>query len=276
MDEPSLDTAQCTGVHFCCVHLCFSQDRDVIMVIGAVLIGYASCMLQQGFGPSFFLKGLNLCQLQPPKHPLESESQEQPTKEKPTPIVESDKEEQEAGWPSFGRLIIDLSKFALEALASLFLYFIPFRSNRKSSKSGLTPLKDSLILPEDEPETTPLVQKLRTPAPLPNAGDKYSETKPSKIRSTSFRDPSMSSKHRSLKRQEHVEFYGAGETPPYRSKSQKERTKHRQRDKGGEAAFAGPAAGMEQRPAEMKAVNYDDPKFDHYNMRSKYGDSFRF
>lgn len=29
---------------------------DIILVIGAVLVGYASCMIQQGFGPSFFLK----------------------------------------------------------------------------------------------------------------------------------------------------------------------------------------------------------------------------
>jgi len=28
--------------------------EDVIMVVGAVLIGYATCMLQQGFGSSFF------------------------------------------------------------------------------------------------------------------------------------------------------------------------------------------------------------------------------
>lgn len=29
---------------------------DIILVIGAVLVGYASCMIQQGFGPSFFLE----------------------------------------------------------------------------------------------------------------------------------------------------------------------------------------------------------------------------
>lgn len=231
---------------------------------------------------------LNLCQLQVQKHPSESDSPDQQSKEKSTPIVEPIKEEQEAeGWPSFGRLIIDLFKLALEALAGIFLYFIPLRFNRKISKSGgLTPLKSSLKMPEDEAET-PLVRKQRTPTPLsetrqahtPNIGDKYSEMKPpnTNVRSASFKDPSLSSKHRSSKRQEYAEIYGSGEVPPYgqhnRSKGQKERTKHR-REKTGEMGFG--AVGMEQRPAEMKPVNYDDPKYDRYNMRSKYGDSFKF
>ncbi|XP_057475072.1 uncharacterized protein LOC130763135 [Actinidia eriantha] len=247
---------------------------DIFMVIGAVFIGYASCMLQQGFGPSFLSKGVRQ---------VETEPQAQISKEKPTPIVETTKDEQEAVWPSFGRLVIDLSKLALEALASVFFYFIPFRFS-KGSKGGLTPLKDSLVMPEDEAEP-PQVQKQRTPAPLsetqhahtPNAGEKYSNMKPQKMRSTSFKDPSYSSKHRSSKRQEYAEFYGSGEVPPYgqhRSKSQKERTKHRQREKSGEVSFG--AGGVEQKPVEMKPVNYDDAKFDHYNMRSKFGASFRF
>lgn len=264
------------------------SPTDIIMVIGAVLIGYASCMLQQGFGPSCFFKEVQ-------KDPSESEPQDQQSKEKLTPLVEPIKEDQEAqGWPSFGRLIIDLSKLALEALASIFLYFIPFRFNRKISKSGgLTPLKDSLKMPEDEAET-PLVRKQRTPTPLsetrqahslsetrqahtPIVGDKYAEMKPPKIRSASFKDPSLSSKHRSSKRQEYAEIYGTGDVPPYgqpnRSKNQKERTKHRW-EKTGETGFG--AVGMEQRPVEMKPVNYEDPKYDHYAMRSKYGDSFKF
>ncbi|XP_059662741.1 uncharacterized protein LOC132308626 [Cornus florida] len=248
---------------------------DVFMVIGAVLIGYASCILQQGFGPSFFSK----------QQLLESESQDLPMKEKPTLIVETIKDEPvEAGWPSFGQLVIDLSKLALEALAGIFLYFIPFQFRRKSPKGSLTPLKDSLIMPEDVVEP-PFVQKQRTPAPLtetqqahiPNASDKHSEMKPPKIRSTSFKDPSLSTKHRSSKRQDYAEFYGPGEVPTYsqsRSKSHKERTKHRQRNKSGEVVYE--AAGVEPKPIETKAVNYDDQKYDRFNIRSKYGESFRF
>ncbi|KAJ9153475.1 hypothetical protein P3X46_026909 [Hevea brasiliensis] len=239
---------------------------DFLMVVGVVLAGYVTCMLQQGFGPSFFSRMQQYS---------EGEFMEYPSMEKPTPITESMKEDPK--WPSFGQLIIDLSKLALEALASMFLFLIPswFRS---SGSKGLTPLKDSLRMPEDEVEP-PTVQRQSIPVPLsetrqvhtPDTSDKYSEMKPPKIKSSSFKDPSLSSKHRSSKRQEYAEFYVSGEVPPSgRPKSHKERTRHRQRDKSGEVIFG--AAGTEPtKPVEMKPVNYDNPKFDHYNMRSKYG-----
>lgn len=222
------------------------------------------------------------------QQPSESEFQDQPSQEKkPTPIAEIVKEEPVAIWPSFGQLIIDLFKLAFEASANMFFYFVPSHLRPSFSKKGLTPLKDSLRMPEDEAEI-PLVQKQRVPAPIsetrhahaPNTNDKYSDMKPLKTKSASFRDPSLSSsKHRSSKRQEYAEFYGSGEVPPYgqsRSKSQKDRTRHRQRDKNGEVVYG--SAGTEPKPVEIKAVNYDDPKFNHYNIRNKYGsdDSFRF
>ncbi|XP_021287836.1 uncharacterized protein LOC110419208 isoform X2 [Herrania umbratica] len=249
------------------------SPTDILMVVGAVFVGYATCLLQQGFGSSFF----------PRMQPSESEFKEQPSKQKPTPIVESVKEE--PGWPSFGQLVMDLSKLALEAMATMFLYFVPSRFRSSGSKKGLTPMKDSLRKPEDE-APPPLVQRQTTPAPVSgtrqthttNTSDKHSEMKPSKvIKSSSFKDPSLSSKHRSSKRQEFAEFYGLGEVPPYsRSKTQKERLRHRQRDKTGEVVFG--TSGTDQKPVESKPVDYDNSKFDHYNMRSKYGssDSFRF
>lgn len=217
-----------------------------------------------------------------PQQPSDREFKEQPSKEKLTPIVDSTKEV--PGWPSFGQLVADLSKLALEAMGSIFLYFVPSRFQPNSSKKGLTPMKDSLIMPEDE-VPPPLVQRQATPAPISetrqthttNTADKYSEMKPPKIKSSSFRDPSLSSKHRSSKRQEYAEFYGPGEVPPYtRSKTQKERTRHRQRDKTAEVVYG--TGGADQKPVETKPVDYDNSKFDHYNMRSKYGssDSFRF
>lgn len=245
---------------------------DIFMVIGAILVGYASCMLQQGCVPSFLSK-MN--------HPAGSASKGQLSKEKPTPKVETVKEEQEAVWPSFGQLIIDLSKLAFEALGSAFFYLTPFNSKTKNSNSNLTPLRDSLVMPEDEPEP-PTIRKQRTQTPIsetrqthiPNIGEKYSEMKPAKLRSTSIKDPSLS-KHRSSKRHEYAEYYGSGEAPTYgqhRSKTQKERGKHRMREKSGETGF-----GSEQKPVEMKNPNYDESKFEHYNnMRSKYGESFRF
>lgn len=243
------------------------SPTDLVLVVGAVLIGYATCMLQQGFGSSYS----SLFQS------MASESKEQPSKEKPTPTVETVKEEQEAGWPSFGQLILDLSKFGIEALAGALVYLTPFSFRNK----GLTPLKDSLVMPEDESGPM-LVQKHRTPAPMSetrhahstNTSDKYAEMKQPKMRSSSFKDPSLLSKHRSSKRQEYAEFYGAsGEVPTHvRSKSQKDRTKHRQRDKSGEVGLG--SHGQEQKPVDTRAANLDDPKYGHY--RNKYGDSYRY
>lgn len=84
-------------------------------------------------------------------------------------------------------------------------------------------------------------------------------------------------KDRSSKRQEYAEFYGPNEVPaPHmRSKSQKDRTKHRQRDKSGEVGYG--VAGVEHKPpVDMKPVNYDEGKFGHYSSRSKYADSYQF
>ncbi|KAE8653829.1 NHL domain-containing protein isoform 3 [Hibiscus syriacus] len=246
------------------------SPTDILMVLGAVLAGYATCLLKQGYGPSFF----------PRMQPSDKEFKEQPSKEKPTPIVDSMKEE--PGWPSFGQLVTDLSKLGLEAMARVFLYFVPSRFRSNGSKKSLTPMKDSLIMPEDE-FPPPLVQKQTTPAPVSdtrhthttNTTDRYSEMKPPKIKSSSFRDPSLSSKHRFSKRQEYAEFYGPGVAPPFsRSKTQKERTRHRQREKTAEVAFG--TGGTDKKPVETKPVDYDNSKFDHYNMRSKYGSSVSF
>lgn len=255
------------------------SPTDILMVVGAVLVGYVTCMLQQGFGPFFFSR-----MQQPSEREFneETEIKELSNKEKPIPIVESMKED--PGWPSFGQLIIDLSKLALEAMGSMFLNFVPFRFRSSGTKGNLTPLRDTLRMPEDE-AAPPVVQRQKSAVPLsethqvrtPGTGDKYPDMKPPKIKSASFKDSSLSTKHRSSKRQEYAEFYGSGEVPPpySKSKSQKERTRHRQRDKSGEVVYG--VSGMEPKPVEMKPVDYANMKFDHYNMRSKYGDdSYRF
>ncbi|XP_068310523.1 uncharacterized protein [Pyrus communis] len=238
---------------------------DVLMVVGAVLAGYATCMLQQGYGPSFLSR----------TPPSKSEMKEHPSSEKSTLLVESMKEE--PGWPSFGQLVSDLSKLGLEALAGIFVHFLPSRFMPGGSQKALTPLKDSLRMPEDKSEA-PVVQRQSAPAPLsetrqahtPIASEKYSEMKPPKMKSTSFKDPSLPSKHRSSKRQDSAEFYGSGEVSSHsRSKSQKERTRHRQREKTGEVVYG--AVGAETKPVDMKPAGYDNPKFENYNMRSRYG-----
>lgn len=255
------------------------SPTDILMVVGAVLVGYVTCMLQQGFGPFFFSRTQQPSEIEFNEEP---EFKEPSEKEKPIPIVESMKEE--PGWPSFGQLIIDLSKLALAAMGSMFLNFVPFRFRSSGTKGKLTPLRDTLRMPEDE-AAPPVVQRQKSTVPLsethqvrtPGTGDKYPDMKPPKIKSASFRDPSLSTKRRSSKRQEYAEFYGSGEVPPpySKSKGQKERTRHRQRAKSGEVVYG--VSGMEPKPVEMKPVDYDNLKFDHYNIRSKYGDdSYRF
>ncbi|XP_076958589.1 uncharacterized protein LOC143634370 isoform X2 [Bidens hawaiensis] len=245
------------------------SSTDLVLVIGAILIGYVVCILQQGFGSSYFTK---------PQDKVEVDTKI-PNNEKLTKsqTVETIKEEQEAGWPSFSQLVLDLSKLVLEGFGNIFASFNPFKSSRR----GLTPLKDRLIMPEDEPVNQPAkAQKHRTPTPLSetrhtqekysetrHTQEKYSETtKPIKLRSSSVKDPN---KHRVSKREEYGEFYGPnGEVSHVRSKSQKERTKHRVKDKRGETAH------VEQKPVDLKPVNYDDPKFSY--MRNKFGDSYRY
>jgi len=235
------------------------------------------------------------------QRPSEREYKGPASNEKHMPILESSKEE--PGWPSFGQLIVDLSKLSLEAIAGAVTQFIPSHFRPGISKRGLTPLKDRLVMPEDEAQP-PLInrqnaqghapltktqlpsQQLHTPLSdnrmashvhTPSTVEKYSEMKPPKIKSSSFKDPSLSSKHRSSKRPDYAEFYGSTEIPPYtKSKSQKERPRHRQREKSGE--FVMGAVGTEAKPVETRAVDHNNPKFDHYSMRTKYAseETFRF
>ncbi|CAA0815886.1 NHL domain-containing protein [Striga hermonthica] len=188
------------------------SPTDLLMVAGAILIGYASGILRQGFGSSFF-------------------------------------------------------------------------SKRNIPKRGLTPLKDSLVMPEDEPGPSSFPLKQRAPIPISEArqaqvpsvpnlspNDRFSEVKPVKIRSSSAKDPALSTKHRSSRRHEFAEFYGSSEAPQYghaRSKSHKERAKHRSKEKSGET--------MQTKPAEVKGPEYENTKYDPYNFRSRYGgEAYRF
>ncbi|XP_042029354.1 uncharacterized protein LOC121776260 [Salvia splendens] len=254
------------------------SPADLLMVAGAILVGYISCLLQQGLGSSLFSKMKEFPQ---PKFnkPLGS-------KELPTPVDVTVKEEPEAGWPSFAQLIWDLAKVTVEALTGILAQFIPSSVLNNIPRRGLTPLKDSLVMPEDEAEPAPPL-KQRTPAPLSETrqvpSERPAEAKPPKLRSTSMKDPSLSTKHRSSRRPEYAEFYGSSEAPQYgqvRSKSQKEsRSKHRHREKGGgDAAFgAAPPPVMEPKPVEAKPTGYENAKYDPYNFRAKYsGDSYRF
>ena len=185
---------------------------------------------------------------------------------------------EEPGWPSFGQLLIDLCKLALEFFTS---NLVPARFK---TSANLRPLKDRLKMPEDEQEP-PLVQRHTAPAPisesrhahLPKQSDTYPEHKPSKTRSSSATKDPSSKHHRSSssKRQEYAQFYASGEVvqPP---KVHKERSRRRHRDKTTETAEPKTTASSDT----VKPVEYSNSsKFDHFNMRnSKYGPEtpFRF
>ncbi|KAL4555162.1 hypothetical protein LXL04_037773 [Taraxacum kok-saghyz] len=248
----------------CDLHYTSVSSTDILLVIGAIAIGYVVCMIQQGYGSSYFSK-VDMVEIDSkPQNP-----------EKPSKIskkVETIKDEQEAVWPSFGQLILDLSKLSLEGLTNIFSFNNPFQNPKK----GLTPLKDHLIMPEDNPTPNPgpVIQKHRTSGPVSEArqahSEKYSETKPVKVRSV--KDPL---KHRASKREEYAEFYG-GVGPHVRSKSQKERTKHRVKDKDKDKAVYAEQKSSST-TVELKQpppVNYEEGKFSY--MRNKYGESYRY
>ncbi|XP_021773847.1 uncharacterized protein LOC110737810 [Chenopodium quinoa] len=244
---------------------------DIVMVISAIFVGYTSCLLHQGFGPAFISEFLQSSASDDPQKLL---------KEKQNSILESVKEEQVhagSGWPPFGQMIGDLGKLAHESLSNVIVPLIP---PRFSPRKGLTPLKDALKMPEDAVQPQLIAQKQRTPVPVseswqayaPDTTEKHSEAKTLKMRSASLKDPSLSSKHRSSKRQEYSEFYGSSEAPhksgQTRSKAHKERSKHRHREKSGEVSSG--AHASEPKPGEYKGVNYNDPRFNPYNVGNRY------
>ena len=127
-------------------------------------------------------------------------------------------------------------------------------------------------MPEDRHETA-IVQKLSStpmrPETLhaPNAANEVAPKAQKSIKPSKFRDSTLSSKHRSSKRQEYADFYGTSESAAVSAKVPKDRLRHRHREKSGEVANG--TVHPELKPAEAKPADYSDPKYDHY-VRSKY------
>jgi hypothetical protein len=192
---------------------------------------------------------------------------------KPPLVVESLKEEPGAGWPSFGTLVADLLKLAFEGVRNLAVNTIPQTLRRGKRKTDLTPGKDRLVMPEDRPEN-PTAQKLSSTPMRPDtlhAPNAVNETAPKvqkSVKSSKFRDSTLSSKHRSSKRQEYADFYGTSESVPVSAKPPKERLRHRHRDRSGDVSYA--TGHPEAKPSDLKPADYSDPKYDSY-IRSKYG-----
>jgi hypothetical protein len=238
-------------------------SSDIILVIGAVVAGYLFSVLQHGFGSSTSEK----------IEVHEDVQRESNTIGKPPLVVESLKEEPGAGWPSFGTLVADLLKLAIEGVGNLLVNTIPQTLRRGKRKTDLTPGKDRLVMPEDRPEN-PTAQKLSSTLMRPDtlhAPNAVKETAPKvqkSVKSSKFRDSTLSSKHRSSKRQEYADFYGTSESAQVSAKPPKERLRHRHRDKSGDVSYA--TGHPEAKPSDLKPVDYSDPKYDTY-IRSKYG-----
>lgn len=209
----------------------------------------------------------------------------EPSKGKHTQLVDHMKEE--TWWVSFGRAIMELSKQLIETLPDNLKSFVPsyFRSD-ENHKKGLTPLKDALKMPKDEiKNNVSLKKRIITPtsetkhASFSNAHAKSDEMKPPKMKSSSSKTPpSLLNKHSHSGQQEYAEFYGSGlvSSSHSRSKGQKDRSRHRQKEKGSEL-LAG-VLSAEPKPAEMK-TDYSDAKFGQFNFRNKYrfdSSSFHF
>ncbi|KAJ4788984.1 NHL domain-containing protein [Rhynchospora pubera] len=245
-------------------------SSDLVLVIGAILAGYIFCLVQHYFSSLFAQKTK--------QEPEEEIEKTDATKEEPL-VVESLTDEPIAGWPSFGTLLTDLFKSGVESIGNMLLNSVPLSLRRKKAKTDLTPLKDRLVMPEDNEETTPKTQKLKTPKPLsetiqtpivqttPITSNTIGADTPPKVTKSSkvpkLKDSSLSGKHRSSKRQDFAEFYGTGETGQVGSKGTKERVRHRHREKTGEVSFG---------QNETKPEYNDNARFDHYgSLRSKYG-----
>ncbi|KAG6607921.1 hypothetical protein SDJN03_01263, partial [Cucurbita argyrosperma subsp. sororia] len=157
-----------------------------------------------------------------PSERSESETKE-PSKGKHTPLVSTIKEE--TWWESFRQVFTELYKQALESVPSNLKSFLP-----SYQKKGLTPLKDTLKMPEDEIKTN-VTLKQSTVTPLSetkHASLKHEKMKPPKMKSSSFKNnPSLLNKHG-------ASFYGTGmvSSSHSRSKGQKDRSRHRQKEKG--------------------------------------------
>ncbi|WVZ77193.1 hypothetical protein U9M48_025088 [Paspalum notatum var. saurae] len=252
---------------------CTYQDSallssDLILVIGAVVAGYIFSGFQHGFGFSGSEK------VEAPEN--EQHQHKSSSIGKPPLVVESLKEEPGAGWPSLGTLIADLLKLAIEGVGKLLFSVVPQRLQHGKRKTDLTPLKDRLVMPEDRPEA-PMAQKLSSTPLRPDtlhAPSAVYETAPKaqkSIKPSKFRDSTLSSKHRSSKRQEYaLDSYGTSEpTAPVGTKVPKDRLRHRHHEKSGEVTY-GATSHPELKPAEAKpAADYGDPKYGHY-VRSKY------
>ncbi|CAN6483089.1 unnamed protein product [Victoria cruziana] len=249
-------------------------SSDILMIVGAILVGYITCLCQDGFVPTHLFK-------------MKPRTATWGTVKREKSVHRTSKHKIMEWSPSVTRIS---NKFKSVLITIGHIFFIPvpwLKPSMLEMEDGLCPFKDRLIMDEDDTVpanvqkqwhswTSPDTQQVN-PATHDFAQHKLSKTKSSGL---NLKDQATSVKVRSFKRQEIPDFYGSTDTSQHMlhvSKSMKEKSRHRHHDKAREVVFG--ALGSTSKPMEIKAVDYGDPRFDHYNIRREFGsgeDSFQF
>ncbi|CAN6483088.1 unnamed protein product [Victoria cruziana] len=250
------------------------EEEYILMIVGAILVGYITCLCQDGFVPTHLFK-------------MKPRTATWGTVKREKSVHRTSKHKIMEWSPSVTRIS---NKFKSVLITIGHIFFIPvpwLKPSMLEMEDGLCPFKDRLIMDEDDTVpanvqkqwhswTSPDTQQVN-PATHDFAQHKLSKTKSSGL---NLKDQATSVKVRSFKRQEIPDFYGSTDTSQHMlhvSKSMKEKSRHRHHDKAREVVFG--ALGSTSKPMEIKAVDYGDPRFDHYNIRREFGsgeDSFQF
>ncbi|XP_011629369.1 uncharacterized protein LOC18425632 isoform X1 [Amborella trichopoda] len=233
------------------------SSSDIIIVAGALLVGYVSCFLHQGFSSSNVSKQ---------RSHYEDEWQEV-SKEEKTKYPKDLNNFPVSTQPSFFGYVSNLLGFLTEKVKNIY-HSIPFL---RPKETFLSPL-DNLVMPEDDIKEAASLQKQRSSWPMTesiqssDANNSYTskyKASSQKKKSSGLKDPNLPCKHKS-RRQDAANVSGSAEASRYVQHSSKSQRHHRSR----EATFG--ASEREPKPMEIKSVDYGDPKFDHYNIRSKF------
>ncbi|CAA7402383.1 unnamed protein product [Spirodela intermedia] len=158
------------------------SSSDIILVVGAVLVGYVSCLIQLGFGASLLAK----------KRPIFGGQ--------PSPVAEKLRDKQDAPWPSCRRILPDLYRLCAEMFSQASVRF---------SLHDLIPGKSKMLrgMPEERRGRTPVLKQKSSAAAAAGEALQAAHLKQQKnLKSSLQRDSLTPIKHR--KRQEFTEFYG--------------------------------------------------------------------
>eukprot|EP01018_Ginkgo_biloba_P007215 Gb_11764 [translate_table: standard] len=245
----------------------------ILIAGGAALMGYVLGLLQQGVGAAIFSKR--------EKQDKRADAKKLPSPaERPALIpVAGEQENQDAGWVSFGKFFVDIFKSTAEIIGGLFSYVTGGFRRKPLTKGNLWPLRDSLLIPEDEdvePQRTPRKKKTvtfrepeaDTPMSPPNSSGLHNvDVRPTR----EFMDLFGSTDSVNRNRRKYEDEDNQGHLQPLRHHSSAPETYfERSYDSSNEVVFGAvqETRGINE-PMEIKPVDYGDPMYDHHNIRSR-------